>query len=178
MYYKKYINPSIKYISIYLFISLLITFILTYFYLRKIESCDCILGKNYENGTYNVNIKNLEYIQIALIIIVVVDHMFILNDHIDKLGIFKILLLFIILVLYGGFIYYIYYFSKNINNPNCECGKTWERYVLYKQFLIYIGIISIIIIALIFNIEHDLLDHLYEFSSMKHVYYLFKSIFK
>ncbi len=174
MDYKKYI----KYASTYLFISILITFILTYFYLKKIENCDCILGKNDTYGNYNVNIKHLEYIQIALIIIVVVDHMFILNDHIDKLGIFKIFLLLIILALYGAFVYYIYYFSKNINNPNCECGKTWERYVLYKQFLMYIIVISVIIIALIFNIEHELLHHVYEASSMKHIYYLFKSIFK
>ncbi len=174
MDYKKYI----KYISIYLFISLLVTFILTYFYLKKIENCDCILGKNDEHGTYNVNIKHLEYIQIALIITVIVDHMFILNDHIDKLGVFKIFLLIAILALYGVFIYYIYYFSKNINNPSCECGKTWERYVLYKQYLMYIIVISIIIIALIFNIEHELLHHLYESSSMKHTYYLFKSIFR
>ncbi len=174
MDYKKYM----KYASSALFISLLVTFILTYFYLRKIENCDCILGKNDEHSSYNINIKHLEYIQIALIIIVIVDHFFVLNDHIDKLGILKIFLLFAILALYATFIYYIYYFSKNINNPNCECGKSWERYVLYKQFLMYIGVFSIIIIALIFNIEHELLHHLYESSSMKHVYYLIKSIFK
>ncbi len=174
MVYKKYI----KYVSIYLFISILATFVLTYFYLKKIEDCDCILGKNDEHGSYNVNIKHLEYIQIALIVIVIIDHFFVLNDHIDKLGIFKILLLLLILGLYGGFIYYIYYFSKNINNPNCECGKSWERYVLYKQFLMYISVFSIIILALIFNIENELLHKLYESSSMKHIYYLFKSIFK
>ncbi len=174
MEYKKYI----KYASTTLFISILITFILTYFYLKKIESCDCILGKHDQHGSYNVNIKYLEYIQIALIIIVIVDHFFVLNDHIDKLGVFKIFLLLIILGLYGSFIYYIYYFSKNINNPSCECGKSWERYVLYKQFLMYITVISIIIIALIFNIEHELLHQVYESSSMKHIYYLFKSIFK
>lgn len=174
MDYKKYM----KYASTGLFISLVITFILTYFYLKKIEDCDCILGKNDENSNYNINIKYLEYIQIALIIIVIVDHMFVLNDHIDKLGIFKFILLILILALYGTFVYYIYYFSKNMNNPSCECGKSWERYVLYKQFLMYISVISIIIIALIFNIEHELLHHLYESSSMKHIYYLIKSTFR
>lgn len=174
MNYRKYLN----YASSALFVSLLVTFILTYFYLNKIENCDCILGKDDVDSNYNINITYLKYIQFALIIIVIIDHFFILNDQIDKLGIFKIILLIAILTLYSIFVYYIYYFAKNMNNPSCECGKSWERYVLYKQFLMYITVFSIIIIALIFNIEHELLDHLYESSSMKHVYYLFKSTFR
>lgn len=166
----------IKYLSLSLFLSLLITFIMTYFYLRKIEDCECLLGKKGEKN--HINIKRLEHIQIVIIIIVIIDHFFILNTHIDKLGFLKIFLLLFILILYGTFIYYIYYFSQNINNPECNCGKNWERYVLYKQYLLYIFVFFIISISLIFNIEHKLLYNLYESSAMKNIYYLIKSIFK
>ncbi len=164
-----------KYVSTLLFFFVLTTFILSYFYLRKIEDCKCLLGKPDQSF---IDIKKLEYAQLILIFIVVIDYYFVLNTHIDKLGIFKIILLLIILGVYIYFLYNIYFFAQNMNNPNCTCGNNWERYVLYKQFLLYITVFIVIIFSLIFNIEHHLIDKLYESSYMKNINYLFKSIFK
>lgn len=168
------IEKIYKYVSTVTFVFVIITFILTYFYLLKIEDCKCLLKKDAKS---DIDIKKLEYAQIAIIIIIIIDYFFVLNDHIDKLGIFKILLLFIIMCIYLYFLYNIYYFAKNMNNPECLCGNTWERYILYKQFMLYITVFIVIIFALIFNIEHHLLHKLYESSYMKHIYYLIKSIF-
>jgi hypothetical protein len=168
------LNTYIKYLSRLLFLFVIITFILTYFYLRKIESCECLLKKP---NNKNIDIKKVEYAQIAIIIFVIIDYMFVFNDHIDRLGTFKIILLLMIVGIYIYFLYNIYYFAQNMGNKECTCGNYWERYILYKQFMLYIFVFIIIIFAIIFNIEHQLLHKLYESSYMKHLYYLIKSIF-
>ncbi len=164
-----------KYVSTILFLFVISTFILSYLYLRKIEDCTCLLKRS--KGESLIDIKKLQYAQLAIIIFAIIDYIFVLNDHIDKLGIYKIILLFIILTIYLYFLYNIYYFAKNMEDTECKCGGSWERYILYKQFMMYISVFIIITISLIFNIEHHLLNKLYESSYMKHIYYLIKSLF-
>jgi hypothetical protein len=165
----------VKYVSTLMFFFVITTFILSYFYLKKIEDCECLLKKS--DNTF-IDIKKLQYVQIALIIIAIIDYFFVLNTHIDKLGLFRIFLLLLILSIYLYFLYNIYYFIQNINDLNCICGNNWERFIIYKQFILYITVFVIIIFTLVFNIEHHLINKLYESSYMKNIYYLIKSIWK
>ena len=165
----------LKYWSIVLFISVIIAFVLAYVYLKKIESCDCLIQKDEKE---KLDIRRLEYVILVILAIIIVDHYVILNDHIDRLGVFRFVLIAIVIYLYGYFIYVIYYFSKNIKNPECKCGRSWERFFLYKQFLLYIFVFTVIIFAILFGIEHELLDEIYKSTYMRNIVYLFRSSFK
>lgn len=165
----------LKYWSIGLFISVLLAFVLTYVYLVKIETCDCLIKKD-ENE--KLDIRRLEYVILVILVIIIVDHYVILHSEIDRLGIFKFLLIAIVIYLYGYFIYVVYYFSKNIKNPECKCGRSWERFFLYKQFILYIFVFTVIIFAILFGIEHKLLDEIYKSTYMRNIVYLFRSVLK
>ncbi len=162
----------LKYWSVALFISVLLAFLLAYVYLRKIETCDCLIKKG-ENE--KLDIRRLEYVILIILAIIIVDHYVILNEQIDRLGILKFFLIAIVIYLYGYFIYVIYYFSQNIKNPECNCGRSWERFFLYKQIILYIFVFTIIIFALLFGIEHEILDEIYKSTYMRNIVYLFKS---
>ncbi len=168
----------LKYMSTFFFVIVIITFVLTFFYLDKIDSCKCFLEKNDKIK----HIYIMKYIQLFIIIVCIIDYFFVLNTHIDKLGIWKIVLLFIILLSYMVFIYYSYLLSHDLLNnkysSDCVCINGWERYVIYKEFLMFAGVFIIIIISLIFGIEHELLEEVYKSSHTKNIYYLIKSYFK
>ncbi len=165
----------LKYWSIGLFISVLLAFVLTYVYLVKIETCDCLIKKGDDE---KLDIRRLEYVILVILAIIIVDHYMILNTEIDRLGIFKFFLIAIVIYLYGYFIYVVYYFSKNIKNPECKCGRSWERFFLYKQFILYIFVFTVIIFAILFGIEHELLDEIYKSTYMRNIVYLFRSALK
>ena len=166
---------SLKYGSIGIFITVIIVFILANAYLKKIESCDCLIQKDEKE---KLDIRRLEYVILVILAIIIVDHYVILNDQIDRLGVFRFILIAIVIYLYGYFIYVVYYFSKNIKNPECKCGRSWERFFLYKQFLLYIFVFTVIIFAILFGIEHELLDEIYKSTYMRNIVYLFRSSFK
>ncbi len=168
----------IKYLSTFFFIFVIITFILTFFYLDKIDSCKCFLEKNDKIKYIYV----MKYIQLFIIIICIIDYFFVFNTHIDKLGTWKVVLLFIIFFSYIVFIYYSYLLSKDLLNKkypdDCICINGWERYIIYKEFLLFSGAFIVIIISLLFGIEHELLETVYKSSYTKHIHYLSKSIFQ
>lgn len=165
----------LEYLSFLTFLWIILSFILTYFYLKSIEDCGCALGKKSEE--HYVDIQKLQYSQLAIIAIAVIDHFFLLNDKIDRLGFFKFALLLIIAIIYMNFIYYAYHLFQNISKE-CECAEKWERYVLYKEFLLYSLVGVVLIATLIFGFEHKWLKYLYEAGFVRNIQYLVKSAFK
>lgn len=165
----------IKYISFLTFLWIILSFILTYFYIRSLEGCECATGKKGDKNY--VNIERLQQAQLAIILIAIIDHFFLLNDHIDRLGFFKITILLIIAIIYMNFIFYTYHLFKNISKE-CECADRWERYVLYKEFLLYAGIGVVLAGTILFSFEHRWLEHLYQAGFVRNIRYLLLSVFK
>jgi hypothetical protein len=164
----------LKYISFLTFLWIILSFILTYFYLKSLEGCACAIGEEGQKGF--VDIKRLQEAQLAIIVIAVIDHFFLLNDRIDRLGIFKILCLIAIAIIYLNFIYYTYHLFQNISKE-CKCAEHWERYVLYKEFVLYGAIGVVLIGTMVFGVEHSWFEYLYKAGFVQNIRYLILSIF-
>ena len=117
------------------------------FYLHKIKDCPCFIEKNKNNYT-NINyLLNIEYIILLLSIFLLIILIFLIytlynlktpynsnkkirsKNNLSPLRIFISILRIIIYIL---FIFYVYKFHENISE-DCECSKSWIRYLLYIQ---------------------------------------------
>ena len=53
----------------------------------------------------------------------------------------------LMLIIDGLFIYYVYRLSQNVNE-DCECTKSWLRYLLYIQSIYLLIFLTLSIIAI------------------------------
>jgi hypothetical protein len=126
-----------------------ISFIINY--LNTLKSCSCYQKENqlnYSNITYLIIIESFALAIFILLTISIIYMIIILNkgqkggnkNKSYKTGFYIGYL--ISLIIYGYFIYYVYKLSENVNEE-CECTKSWMRYLLYIQAIfILIGLIS------------------------------------
>jgi hypothetical protein len=130
------------FISLYMYIYLIIS-ILFYsgiiYYIYKVKDCSCFIELNKNE---NVNIEYIYIIEIILLsLFVILFLLYILFNYIinnlQKGGanniIYYILFMYVIsLIVYGYLIYNIYKFSQ-IPDDNCNCMKSWLKFLLYTQ---------------------------------------------
>jgi hypothetical protein len=118
----------------YIFIIILILQIITYYYIRKLNSCDCsqALGK-----TDKANIQYLEYIFIFFIIVSIINILYIFGVKSPSYLFINYAMIYTILlvIIHALLIVHTYRLYRNMPN-DCECALKWPRYYLYFTTLI------------------------------------------
>ena len=120
------------------------------YYLNKLQVCSCyneINENNSSNLTYLVVIEAIILTITIISTIVILVTIYTIRNIKQKggrqqLGLLAIVFLIINLGITIYFVYNVYKLSQNVK-PDCECTKSWLRYLLYIQsvFMI-IGIIG------------------------------------
>ena len=113
------------------------------YYLHQIKNCQCFIEKNKNNYT-NINyLLIIEYIILSVNVFMVLILIFIFNNN-SKSNLTKkggaiqnfptpfLIYFCLIFVVYSFFVYYVYKLHENITE-DCECSKSWLRYLLYIQ---------------------------------------------
>lgn len=118
-------------------------------YLNQLQSCDCYKDKNslnYSNLTYLIVIEaiilSLYVISTIMLIISIISIRSIKQSGSGKSNMmtYIIISLIINLAITIYFVYNVFKLSQNVD-PECECTKSWLRYLLYIQaIIIAIGI--------------------------------------
>jgi hypothetical protein len=121
-------------------------------YLKELEKCDCFLEKNSEN---NANLKYLiyvEYVILALNVILFLSCIYLLiisnqkgGMDIQRMKMFLILYLAIYIGIFGYFVYSFYKLQQNVDAA-CACASSSMRFLLYIQaFFMAIGVFGAIL---------------------------------
>lgn len=126
------------------------------FYLHKIKNCPCFIEKNKNNYT-NINyLLIIEYIILSLNVFMLLSLLIYIFNYNNTNNLTKkggaiqnyqtpILIFFCLsFLIYSFFVYYVYKLHENISE-DCECSKSWLRYLLYIQTII-------IVISLVSNV--------------------------
>jgi hypothetical protein len=123
-------------------------------YLNNLKMCKCFQDKNNENFSSINYLIIIESIILTINIILFLFNLMIISTlNKAKYGggnnnnIATYISLAIMLLIYGYFIYYVYKLYQNIDE-NCECSKSWIRYLLYIQAIILLIQIIITISSL------------------------------
>ena len=130
--------------SVFIICIIYIGFII--YYLHKLKECPCFLEINKENNSNISYLIVIESITIAFYSIIVLSLIYLTYSlHNKKIGGGSIIMSYyvsflIVLIIYGFFIYYVFKLSQNISE-DCECSKSWLRYLLYIQAVLMIGAI-------------------------------------
>ena len=131
------------YVTIFFFIIATIYVGSIIYYLVKLKECPCFLEKNKENNSNISYLILIESLIIAVYIIIILSLIYltyVLNNK--KIGggskiIAYYISFLVMLIIYGFFIYYVFKLSENISE-DCNCSKSWIRYLLYIQTVIMI----------------------------------------
>ena len=119
------------------------------YYLNNLKVCSCFNDKNknnYSNINYLIVIECIILAMQFIVLMSVTYMIYILNKYKNggnkenkMIMVISILILFLI---YGYFVYYVFKLSKNISDE-CECSKSWLRYLLYIQtFFIILNLVG------------------------------------
>ena len=141
------ILTNVSYLMIFIFIILIIYIGYIIHYLNKLKECPCFLEKNKENNSNITYLIVIESIILAIYIIYVLVFIYLIYVFNSKkigggIKIMYYISFLLILIIYGFFIYYVSKLSQNISE-DCECSKSWIRYLLYIQsFGMFLAIIT------------------------------------
>lgn len=127
-----------------------ISFIL--YYLHNLIKCDCfqkINKTNYSDIHFLIFMEYIILILFILLFIISIHNIFLLkggsSNHSKKYNLLSIFILFFILSINIYLLISIFKISQNINY-DCNCSKSWIRYLLYFQGIILLfNTISLII---------------------------------
>lgn len=125
------------YFMIFIFIILIIYIGSIIHYLNKLKECPCFLEKNKENNSNITYLIVIESIILAIYIIYVLGLIYLIYVFNSKkigggIRIMSYISFLLILIINGFFIYYVSKLSQNVSE-DCECSKSWIRYLLYIQ---------------------------------------------
>lgn len=133
----------------YIFIIILILQIITYYYIRKLNSCDCAqaLGK-----TDKANIQYLEYIFLFFIIVSIINILYIFGVKSPSYLFMNYAMIYTILlvIIHVFLIVHTYRLYRNMPN-DCDCALKWPRYYLYVTTIIAFINVCAFIIAFIYG---------------------------
>jgi len=107
-------------------------------YLDKLNKCDCFINNNDENKsriTFLIVIEVFVLISAIILLLSSVMVLYLIKKGGDKYeGLYVYFMIFsaILLFIQLYFIYSVYELSKNIRD-DCDCAKSWVRYLLYLQ---------------------------------------------
>ena len=119
------------------------------YYLNTLKSCSCyqIENKlNYSNITYLIVIEAIILAASLINLTGIISSLSNVNKIMNGGGKsdFTMIYLFYLLMLIidGLFIYYVYKLSQNVNE-DCECTKSWLRYLLYIQAIYLLIVLTL-----------------------------------
>jgi hypothetical protein len=144
---KSFVSTGLIIYIIFLIIAItIISLIINY--LTKLKNCDCFIDKNDQNKSRITFLIVIEIIVLISLIFILLSSLTVLyliktgGGEYEGLYIYIMVFSILIILVQLYFIYCVYELSKNIRN-DCDCAKSWVRYLLYLQSIfIAITIIS------------------------------------